>query len=162
MSIEFCGEISEETINTLSRWKFLRVLKKVICIGLPILIILSIWSIILSKYRLFYIVFIGIDLCIAIFIIIMAKIGYKRDFKRFLPYKVSILEETKVIEVNGRNGTKRYDWNDIRSINDFGLFFHIKTVLKESYIICEKDLLKNGSLLEFEQLFKEKIKKISV
>ena len=46
---------------------------------------------------------------------------------------------------------------EVVKVLDKGEWYHIYVESKEGRFICQKDLLTNGSLDEFEEIFKDKI-----
>ncbi|GHV00597.1 hypothetical protein FACS1894211_08280 [Clostridia bacterium] len=80
------------------------------------------------------------------------KIFWKRRYE---------FNENKVIFINYLNGINmiKTDWDidRIKTIKDEGLYYEI--FVKRNKLICEKSLIKEGTIEEFEQRFGDKIKK---
>ena len=81
-----------------------------------------------------------------------------KDEKKFtIPAKIMFYDDTITSEGKGFSTTKPI--SAIKKIIDFGDFYHIifNFPHKDIRFLCQKDLLKEGNLQDFEKYFKDKI-----
>lgn len=74
-------------------------------------------------------------------------------------YMITIAIEGEEIECDGPNYYYCEDVADILKVIDYGEFFHIKflNAWNRHHFICEKSLLVEGRIEEFEEMFADKI-----
>ena len=81
----------------------------------------------------------------------------KRQKETAWEFRIKITEENvSVVNVTDNIRMKK-PINKIRKVNDMGEYYLLHYALIDSFI-CEKSLLCNGTLEEFEEIFKGKIK----
>ena len=146
----FQGELSNKNQKYL-----LRKNKILGLIGMGILVVISAVPIILFSYFLhwaFSLIFVLLAL-----MLILNLIPLKDEIKYTIPAKITIYDSTITSEGKGFNKTKSISM--IKKIIDFGDFYHIifNFPYKDIRFLCQKDLLKEGSLTDFEEKFKDLI-----
>lgn len=153
--IEFSGEFSEKNKNYLLKQNsmvgFLASLVVAIIFGIIIITIAAIYD--------FWII--TIFLIVLVFLIAIATmapyIQKKKTLNLLLPKKISI-DENGNIYFDLDSHTISRSINDIKEIIDTDESYYIKFRFpKVSGFICQKDLLKNGTIEQFEQIYKYKI-----
>lgn len=77
-----------------------------------------------------------------------------------MPEKISISDETIYYSINNRLITKPISY--VKKVIDYGDHYLIKfSFPKLDGYLCQKNLLKSGSLTEFEDLFSDRLVKQS-
>lgn len=156
--IEFKGDFSENTLKFYHK----RFVKENICnsmfffvISLPALIFLLSF---IMPLKYVVCVVLPILLLIAIFIPYL-KLKLSKD--RFVPERITINDG--VIIFSKDNFTDSLNVEQIKTVKDCGEYYTLTVAgffRPSSHLICQKNLLTQGSLDEFEALFQGKIKKI--
>ena len=84
----------------------------------------------------------------------------KKEREKMIPRKISIVDDTMTVQTN-RSVESRYV-DDVKSVRDYGEYYDlIFPYGKVSYsFVCQKDLLVQGTLAEFEALFEGKIERM--
>ena len=149
--IKFYGNISEKNKNRIiKKEKFIFFLASLIAV-----IIGSIITIILSlKIDLLFLLFI---IPLTFFLLIPLFPLSKKTINSIIPNLI-IISDNKVI-CEGVNFKSFKQFSDIKNIVDYGDCYQIyfKWPNKSFRFICQKDLLVEGSIDEFEKLFNKKI-----
>lgn len=81
----------------------------------------------------------------------------KKTRKATTPKNITIDKEFLTAKTDGDGHTKHI--NDVKQVVDHGEFYEIIFPFGKmsTYFICQKNLLKKGTLQQFEDLFKEKL-----
>ena len=147
--IKFYGKIDECSRRQLRKRNVLNGISNAI-IPTSILMILSILAWIFAGYWYF---FLFILLCeITGFII------YICTMREFIPKLIIIDEKEVYIEFVSGGCAEIQKVEDVKSVVDYGSFYAINFYFCGVYSgICQKDLLIEGSLEEFETLFEDKL-----
>lgn len=143
--IVFKGEITEESRNYIERKiiisAFIAIPIMFIFISLPIVLI----ALLVSKYLFF-----GLIITFA-----LAVINYLKEFGQY-PNCIEI-DDYEIRAFNKRiklNNTLK----NISTVIDMGTFYTFKFNLKmNKFFVCQKDLIVEGSIEEFEKLFEDKL-----
>ena len=87
---------------------------------------------------------------------IISRMTYKKYTQR-LP--ICIYIDGSTIVINLKFNSQTLDISKVKAVYDYGNFYEIipKNIFNFSVFICQKDLLADGSLEEFEALFDGKI-----
>lgn len=102
----------------------------------------------------------AIDLTlIAFFLILAGKPASKKDQKMILPSRVIFTEDGLIISEGEKFKISCYIKN-VKSVFDMGEWYHIScgNGVGPGRFVCQKNLIKVGSIEEFEAFFKNKIK----
>ena len=150
--IIFCGTLSNKSKSyIIKRAKFISF------IGLTFAsLILLVPMILLTIKNIIYI----IALIFVIFLPVLAFLPIKgKSLQKIVPTKIIIEKET--ITSEGVSFNYHRQISTIKKIVDFGEYYHIffNFSNKCENFICQKDLIINGTIEEFEQMFKDKIVK---
>lgn len=88
---------------------------------------------------------------------LIARIALKKYNKDLLIKRVYV-EGSHIFSVSS-NGTHKFKIKSIKKVTDYGEFYFIgfSKFLAVEDIVCQKNLLKKGTLEEFEALFEDKI-----
>ena len=86
----------------------------------------------------------------------------KKAVELILPTKIVIVND--LITCKGNNFSISNNISFVKKVLDYGEWYHIifKFPHKSFRYLCQKDLLINGSLEEFEKIFEDKIKKVGL
>ena len=117
------------------------------CLGSPLIVLPT--CIAFSKLGLIFFIFVPIGIFMILFLIMLSV----------CPDKV-VIDDNSITLYNKAMG-KNYEpekliFDDIISIEDHGDFYLFIAEMKQ-YFICQKNLLKMGTLEDFEKLFADKI-----
>ena len=149
--IEFRGELSDECKNYM--------LKKEFIIGLyASLIIIFIFSTPIIIAAIYFNNFMILMLLIGTILCgVLAPLNNKKNINSRVPTTVFIKDEK--IEAEGKDFYHYRKIEDVKKIIDMDEFYHIIFYLghKSLGFICQKDLIVQGTIEEFEQLFEGKI-----
>jgi hypothetical protein len=150
--IEFGGELSKEVLEKLIKREYLNyTIIGFISAGIPAIpiILLGIFASPLVFLLLIIVVICFIDIII----------GTKVNVTRFGQTQVKIEQnEIEIIRICTNEATCR-TFDDINKILDYGDYYRIVfyVLSKKVLCICEKSLIKQGTIEEFEELFKDYI-----
>lgn len=152
--IKFKGELSPE-----SRKCLLDRENRVACVC-SIIVIIPFTAIVISlavSVDLIFLLFIGVF----ILIIVMARLikPGKDMYGKIFPHTIEILPDDDLFICEGDDLYKERKISDVKTVTDHGTFYRIHFYfpnLAPSYL-CQKDLLVQGTIEEFEKLFKGKI-----
>ncbi len=157
--IEFKGNLSEHTLNFYHK----RFIKENLSISMFFFIMCIpactfIFSFIMPLKYIVCIVF-PIFFLIAIFLPYL-KLKLSKD--RFVPEHITI--NNGVIICVKDKFTDSLNIEQIKAVKDYGEYYTLTVAgffRPSAHLICQKDLLTQGTIEEFEALFTDKIKKIS-
>ncbi len=150
--IEFGGELSKEVLEKLIKREYLNyTIIGFISAGIPAIpiILLGVFASPLIFLLLIIVVICFIDIII----------GTKVNVTRFGQTQVKIEQnEIEIIRIRTNETTCR-TFDDINKILDYGDYYRIVfyVLSKKVLCICEKSLIKQGTIEEFEELFKDYI-----
>ena len=145
--IIFKGEISQECKNFIKRRQRFFALIKFVILFLALSLPVIFFALIIN-----YWIFISLSF---IFVIAVIDLKLDKSFKA-IPNKIEIDES--FIQASSKNYTVSMEINDIIEVIDMGTWYDFKFNLKvNNLFVCQKDLITQGSIEEFEQLFKDKI-----
>ncbi len=158
--IEFKGELSNETKEFILKTQRK---EQIISSGIA-LIILGVIALLLFifmiEFRLFIAsTFLAGVICVLLIIIFPTKKDKIKVLKEYISNSVVIQDD--YIERDGE-GSCGYDCEkveDIKSIKDYGSFYHIEfySPIKDKYFLLQKDLITQGTIEEFEEIFADLI-----
>ena len=158
LNIEFCGELSSESK------KFLYHIEHKLGILVWSLVAISISVVLISigfaiNAVIYLIPFVVLIIIFLIIIVLFPKIEVSpKELEKYYPKYILI--DNKEIKFEGQI-EKSYcckELADIKKIIDFGNFYYIKFYFPfNHYCICQKNLITQGTIEEFEQLFKDEI-----
>ena len=122
----------------------------VFCIGVAITVVLAVKA----------------DWAYALFILLLAVLPFaagkkpaKKAFGRIMPQAVTIAED--VLESEGKEFHCTRTLSQVKKVIDRGDWYHIYFYYpyKNPRFICQKDLIKEGTIEEFEAMFADKMKR---
>ena len=153
--IEFKGELTGEC-----RKFFLRVQRKINLQFTAIVSILFLTAIILLGVFLNPIVLCGLIAIPLIFVLALFSPS-KGEEKKITPKRIYIDTEEKTIVLECNAQERFHMINSVEKVLDYGDWYHFvfRFEDRDPYFICQKNLLAQGSLAEFEALFAGKLEK---
>ena len=82
----------------------------------------------------------------------------KKEYKAILATSVSFRDDGAIVSM-GEKFKHEIGVENVRKVVDHGTFYelYLNTGLNRGFYICEKALLKRGTLDDFEEIFKGKI-----
>lgn len=98
--------------------------------------------------------FAGIFMCVILFTFIPKR---KTERKKITPKRIVVTNEYMVCVAEKYTETRLL--SDVKMVIDFGAYYEIRFPLGKlsDKFICQKDLIKDGTIHEFEALFVDKI-----
>lgn len=149
--IEFKGELTELSKNYLLKSD--KQVKKILTI-VTFFVSLTITVILAETISRTLYVFITADLIASI-------LFWHTNMKTVIKCspKTITVEENKDIWKEAETGTTYYSYNDIKEIVDIGYAYHFKFYGKPAacFFLCQKDLITQGTIEEFEEIFADLI-----
>ena len=146
--IQFSGNISEKCKKYICKkammlWLYFAMVTAII-IGIPSILVLLFWDI------AFFVVFTALVIACGIVLIFLTKNDQ-------LPRIIEIEDGEIYAEMSNGAATRNYD--DIKKIVDYGEFYDIIFYFPNKVLncICQKDLIQEGTIEDFEELFKDYI-----
>lgn len=156
--IEFYGDLSDKNKRILLKFNMLTNMVA----GLSTCIIFTAITIIIAAVSNYWIIAWLILLYIAVTILAIFSPFLQREktLQLIIPEKISINNETIYYFINNRLITKPISY--VKKVIDYGDHYLIKfSFPKLDGYLCQKNLLKSGSLTEFEDLFSDRLVKQS-
>ena len=105
-----------------------------------------------------------IDLIILLFFIVLVPFPFlaaippkEKHYPMVFPSKITIDIQTGEMTTQSSQFYAESSIAEVVKILDMGEWYHIYVKSKDGRFICQKDLLTNGTLEEFEEFFKDKI-----
>ena len=151
--IVFEGKLSEQSKKALN--KELSLLKLISMIIMSVIVAIPITFLVIKD---------GLIWVVAYAFIPVLLIGGslpvpKKNEHLFCPTRILIDSSSNELSVILNNNKITRCFDDIVCVNDFGEHYKIKFKFphKSIYFLCQKDLIVQGTLEEFETLFKDKI-----
>ena len=85
-----------------------------------------------------------------------------RNVEAQLPIKVTIQGDRLERVGEGERSYSSRKLVDVKKVQDHGTFYYLTFYFpyKDGYFICQKDLLTEGTLTDFEKLFEDKIERV--
>lgn len=153
--IEFKGEISKECQNYIRKkevifWTLLGVIMSIILI-IPIVILGIFWN---------YAMFIAL-IAPGIYLTFFCVAPWLRNIRNRIPLRIEIHEDDMFCDT--REIPVHRSVSQVKKVVDMGDWYDIIFYFPHKYMffICQKNLLLQGTIDEFEGLFPDKIKRIS-
>ena len=83
----------------------------------------------------------------------------KKTQKKIFPNRVYFELEDEIVTRECKSGEMFYGFDKIREIKDYGEWYYLQFELfsRDPYFVCQKSLLTQGSIEQFEELFADKI-----
>lgn len=148
--IEFRGELSEEGKKFLLRKN--TSIQAIVCISISLLGSAGTVAVALTydTIVLLFLVFFAIFAILSCF-------PYKKAVYKNMPKLISIEDTTLFLENDTHNELR--DIDNVKNVIDMGKWYYITFYFphKSIMFLCQKDLLVQGSIEEFEKLFEGKI-----
>ena len=158
MIIEFKGELSD------CARKFL-VKNQIKGQVIAALIVFSLFSplaigLIIQNYVIIGIMFL---MSVALFVGLSFVPPSRKTQNKFFPTGIIIDVEDSIITRVSSNGEMFRGFDNIEVIKDYGEWYHIvfNWHSKDPYFVCQKNLLTQGSIEDFEKLFEDQIERKS-
>ncbi len=147
--IKFQGELSQKCRKHLSNWETLGGKISGISVGL----LGCIGAILLAIYWNIY----AIMFLFPMFLVMIFSGWSDKRTKEREPKSITIENDTIKMKSNTQEDVRDLDM--VKSVKDYGEWYVFKFFLsyKSGYFICQKDLLVEGTIEEFEKLFEGKI-----
>ena len=146
--IQFSGNISEKCKKyirkkAMMQWLYFAMFTAII-IGIPSILVLLFWDI------AFFVVFTALVIAYGIVLSFLTKNDQ-------MPHIIEIENGEIYAEMSKGAATRNY--NDIKKIVDYGEFYDIIFYFPNKVLncICQKDLIQEGTIEDFEELFKDYI-----
>ena len=105
-----------------------------------------------------------IDLIVLLFFLILVPFPFlsaippkEKYYPIIFPSKITIDTQTRKMTTQSSQFYAESSITEVIKVLDKGEWYHIYFKHKEGRFICQKDLLINGSLAEFEEIFRDKI-----
>ena len=148
--IKFSGKLSTKCTNYLLKAN--RVAGTKIG-GITALIFSVIVIIIAITVDLLYLLFLP---CLLLFVVLVGMPPSKENYNLIVPTTVFIEDEYVVSESEKFSITRKIE--EVKEVVDYGEWYHLHFRLPYNInFICQKDLIVQGTIEEFEELFKDKI-----
>lgn len=156
--IEFCGELTGATKNFLLR----KQIRNQSIVSAIVFLLFSIPLIILtsSDDAIWLLGFVPLTM-LMIFSIITPS---KKDQKKFMPIRVFVNLDEETIVRQCENGNEAFHMiSTVKCVEDYGEWYHFEFNYsdRDMYFVCQKSLLTQGSIEEFENLFADKLIRVS-
>ena len=146
--IQFSGNISEKCKKyihkkAMMKWLYFAMFTAIL-MGIPSILVLLFWDI------AFFVVFTALVIAYGRVLSFLTKNDQ-------LPHIIEIENGEIYAEMSNGAATRNYD--DIKKIVDYGEFYDIIFYFPNKVLncICQKDLIKEGTIEDFEELFKDYI-----
>ncbi len=153
--IEFKGDLSENSKNHILKNQS----KLYFVVSLFALLLIGSFSLIIAFSCEFMLIFWS-TLAILIFLLVILPlvpfIAKQKELKHLVPKKIVIDRECEYIYFYRKfdGYTLCVKFSDVKRIIETIEYFYIKIQFKVGGIICQKDLITEGSIEEFEEIFK--------
>ena len=156
--IEFKGEISEECRKYAVKYGMLIVFAGSGAVSLLFILAILIIAIVLK----FWILLISIVPFVYMPLLFPIAFSTKKEQETFIPTRIYIDIEDETIGVECKRHSSERGFDVIKKIVDHGNWYTVDFYLghKDTAYIIQKDLIKQGTIEEFEALFADKIERI--
>lgn len=105
-----------------------------------------------------------IDLIVLLFFLVLIPFPFlaaippkEKYYPMIFPSKITIDTQTGIMTIQSSQFYAESSITEVVKVLDKGEWYHIYVEHKEGRFICQKNLLTNGSLAEFEEIFRDKI-----
>ena len=100
---------------------------------------------------------------LVLYFIFSTKKPSEKDQKIFMPKRIYIDLEEETIVHECEKMERFHMIHDVKEVLDYGEWYHIIFVYesRDMYFVCQKDLLTQGTIEEFEALFEGKITRVN-
>ncbi len=145
--VRFEGQLNEECKKFLKRQKFFAAVVSIAFSFTTTAPIIIVFALAVTKW---------IFLCL---ILLLAFFIYQYYYDR-MGYPISIIVDQDYVKGIGEKQYQEYSTSieKVVEVIDMGSWFRIKLDFKiNMFLICQKDLLVEGTLEEFEEIFKDKL-----
>ena len=145
--VKFEGQLNEECKKFLKRQKFFAAVVSIAFSFTTTAPIIIVFALAVTKW---------IFLCL---ILLLAFFIYQYYYDR-MGYPISIIVDQDYVKGIGEKQYQEYSTSieKVVEVIDMGSWFRIKLDFKiNMFLICQKDLLVEGTLEEFEEIFKDKL-----
>ena len=156
--IEFAGHLNENAKKFLIK----KYMKRMIITAIVLYLVFGVPTIIfaLTVDRMAYLFMIAVFLAPVLFTI---PIFTKSTQNELFPYRALIDKEEGTIVIQPVVGEKNERFSmleEVKSVNDYGDWYHMIISKQDIYFIFQKDLITQGTIEEFESIFEGKIVRI--
>lgn len=155
--IEFSGEFSEKNKNFLAKKLAYGAFISMLVVTIPTALIIIVVSI---KIRIWILSLMAIPtLFMSVFVLIFSKLPSekKKVLEGMLPTKV-VIDNDGTIKADWEKSSITKTIDNIRRINDYGEYYYISFKFpREMDVFCPKDMITQGTIEDFERIFKDKI-----
>lgn len=153
--IEFCGEMSKKCRKRILKTNY----KGGLLAGF-LTTLVFIWPIVLLGITRSWLFFTAVP----VLFLIPFSVGIppsKKNMGLLIPSKISIFTEDKTILWQSDKRTDEKSFDDVKTVVDEGEWYVFKFCYSQRDIrfVCEKELLSNGTLDDFQKAFEDKIVK---
>ncbi|MGN0530322.1 MAG: hypothetical protein ACI4IH_04425 [Eubacterium sp.] len=156
--IEFNGYLTGTSQKFFCK-QIVKLQQKIILFTLiPIFIILMIVFYLVFDVIALYPEVIISEIILSALALLLPNIQTKKEKEKITPQKVYIENDMIVSKSNAMVDTRFM--KDVKEVRDYGEFYYFVFKAYSYRFVCQKDLLTQGSLEEFENLFAGKIKKM--
>lgn len=97
-------------------------------------------------------------MCVAVLIIFALPAG-KIDQKSFMPVRIFFDLRDEIVVKKSETTESFHEISSIKAVYDYGDWYYLKFYAsdRDLYFVCQKDLLVEGTIEEFEAMFADKI-----
>ena len=153
--IKFQGELSLKSKAFLFKKS---IISNFIILTLPACFLLALAFLLANTIK--NIIYICVALILFLFLLAFVYENSKEAKKEREVQTVCIIDNEIEMYKNGTIDYQRKQLDDVKEVLDMGEFYWISFYLPKSiYFICQKNLISEGSIEEFEKLFRDKIVK---
>lgn len=158
--IEFSGELSPRCQNYIRKYDNRHAIFGGLfsyVIALPVAIGMFV-HMIQDKFSLAAILIITALMLFVLVLLPLANVKSKKEFAKMLPQRITIEDDGSVTLHRARHPIEQVMEN-VKDVRDYGDFYDINFALigVTGLFVCQKDLLTEGSIEEFERIFEKKI-----
>lgn len=132
--------------------------KLIIFTCIPALILLSIVFYLLFDIIAIYPEIVISEIILVALVVMLPKIQTKKEKEKITPQKIFIDNDLIVSESNAAVETRFI--KDVKEVRDYNEFYYFVFNQYSYRFVCQKDLLTQGSIEEFEALFDGKIQRM--
>lgn len=156
--IEFNGYLTGKSQKFFCK-QIVKLQQKIILFTLiPIFIILMIVFYLVFDVIALYPEVIISEIILSALALLLPNIQTKKEKEKITPQKVYIENDMIVSKSNAAVDTRFM--KDVKEVRDYGEFYYFVFKAYSYRFVCQKDLLTQGTIEEFESLFAGKIKKM--
>lgn len=159
--IEFYGEPSDDCkrfiLKKLYRINLLAAILCFLCLATPLIVATIVWN----YLAIYFLPFVGLIVLVCILVALPKTNPQEKVLKSNISIRITIQGETIERFGVGSGSYSIKNINDVKNVIDMGGWYVINFYFPEKnlFFLCEKDLILEGSLKEFEDLFSDKLVK---